>query len=62
MRLVEHAAQMREMKNIYKILAETPQGKGSLGKHSRRWKHNIKMNLKETGCEDVDRIHLVPLG
>jgi hypothetical protein len=29
-----------------------------LGKSRSRWKGNIKMNLRETGCENVDWIHL----
>jgi hypothetical protein len=35
-------------------------GKGLLGKPRRRWEDNIKINLKEVGCEDVGWIHLTP--
>jgi hypothetical protein len=32
--------------------------KGPLGKPRRRWKDNIKMDLREVGCGDVDWIEL----
>jgi len=28
----------------------------SLGRPRRRWEYNIKMDLQEVGCEDVDWI------
>ena len=31
----------------------TPEGNGSLGRPRRRWEDNIKMDLREVGCEDV---------
>ena len=33
----------------FKILAGTPTGKRTLGKPRRRWKENIRMDLKEIG-------------
>jgi len=35
-----------------------PEGNGSLGRPRRRWEDNIKMDLQEVGCEDVDWIHV----
>jgi hypothetical protein len=35
-----------------------PEGKGSLGKPSRRWIGNVRMDLGEVGCGDVDWIGL----
>jgi hypothetical protein len=32
--------------------------KRALGKPRRRWEDNIKINLRETGCEGVDLIQL----
>jgi hypothetical protein len=32
--------------------------RGQLGRPTRRWEENIKVNLKEIICEDVDWIHL----
>jgi len=42
---------MAYMKNACKILVGTPEGKRPLGKRTRRWLDNIKMNLKEIRCE-----------
>jgi hypothetical protein len=33
-------------------------GKKQLERHRRRWKDNIKMDLKEVGCQNVDWVHL----
>jgi hypothetical protein len=30
-----------------------------LGRHTRRWENNIKIDFKETDLEDVDTINLV---
>jgi hypothetical protein len=30
----------------------------SLGRPRHRWEDNIKMDLKETGCDDVDWFHM----
>jgi hypothetical protein len=40
-----------EMKNAYKIL---------VWKLRRRWKDNIKINLKETGRTNVDWLRVTP--
>jgi len=32
--------------------------KGPLGRHMRRWEHNIKMDLQELGCGNMDWIEL----
>jgi hypothetical protein len=34
------------------------EGKRQLGRPRRRWKDNNKMDLRETGLEGVDLIHL----
>jgi hypothetical protein len=44
---------MGEMKNGF-ILIERPQRSRPLGMPRRRWKDNVKMNLREIGCEGVD--------
>jgi hypothetical protein len=33
--------------------------KSPLGKPRLRWRDNIKMNLKEVGCEGMDLIYLI---
>jgi len=40
-------------------LVGKPHGRRPLGRPSRVWKGNIKVNLKETRCEDVGRIEMV---
>jgi hypothetical protein len=38
---------MGEKRNAYRILAGTPEGKRSLGRPSRRWVDNPKIDLTE---------------
>jgi hypothetical protein len=45
---------MEEMRNVYKILVEKTEGKRPLGRHRRRWEDNIRMHLRQMGCEGVD--------
>jgi hypothetical protein len=49
---------MGETRNAYKILVEKPEGKGPLGRPRRRWMDDIKMDLREIGCDGVDWIEL----
>ena len=42
-----HLARMEEGRSAFKILAGLPTGKRSLGRLRRRWKDNIRMELKE---------------
>jgi hypothetical protein len=37
----------------------TPEGKRPLGRQRRRWVDNIKMDLREIGCDGMDCIDLV---
>jgi hypothetical protein len=46
------------MKNGYKVLVGKPEGKIPFGRSRHRWEDNIRMDLGETGWEDVDWIHL----
>jgi hypothetical protein len=39
------------MKEKHKILIGKPEGKRTFGRPGRRLKDNIKMKLKEIGCE-----------
>jgi hypothetical protein len=47
---------MGEKRNAYRILVGTPEGKRPLGTPRRRWVDNIKMDLREIGCDGVDWI------
>ena len=40
---------MEEGRSAFRILTSKPTGKRPLGRHSRRWEGNIRINLKETG-------------
>ena len=41
-----HVAKMEKNGSAFKILTGTPAGKRPLGRPRRRWKDNIRMNLK----------------
>jgi hypothetical protein len=51
-------ARMGQMRNVRNILLGRHEEKRPLGRHRRRWKGNIRMDLRETGWEGVDWIHL----
>ena len=40
------------------VLVGKPGGKRSLGRPRRRWEDNIKMNLREVGCDPGEWIDL----
>jgi hypothetical protein len=58
MRWVGHVACMGEVVGAYNILVGRPEGRRSLGRPRRRWKDNIKMDLREMRFGDVDWVHL----
>ena len=47
-------ARMGEGRGVHRVLVGKPEGKRPLGRPRRRWKGNIKMNLREVGggCGD----------
>jgi hypothetical protein len=49
---------MGEKRNVYRLLVGKPEGKRPLGRPSRRWINNIKMDLLEIGFNVVDWIGL----
>jgi hypothetical protein len=58
MRWAGHVACMREKRNAYRIFVDKPQGKIPSARPRHRWEDNIKMDLREVGCSDMDWIHL----
>jgi hypothetical protein len=54
MRWAGYVARMGEKRNAYTILVGKPEGKGPLGRPSRRWVNNIKMDLREIGWDGLD--------
>jgi hypothetical protein len=49
---------MEEMRNAYRILVGKPEGRRPLGRPRHWWVDNIKMDLREIGWDDMDRIDL----
>jgi len=47
--LVGHVERMEDMKNAYKTFVGKSDGKRPLQTPRRRWKDNIRMDLKEIG-------------
>ena len=41
-----------------RVLVGKPEGKRTLGRPRRRWEDNIKMDLREVGCDSRDWITL----
>jgi hypothetical protein len=58
MRCTGHIARMGEKRNAYRTLIRKPEGKRPLGRPRRRWVDNIKIGLREIGCDGVDWIDL----
>jgi hypothetical protein len=46
-----HVARMGEGRGVYRVLVGRPEGKRPLGRLSRRWEDNIKIDLRETGID-----------
>jgi hypothetical protein len=42
--------------NAYRILVGKPEGRRPLGRPRRKWAANIKMDLKQRGCDGMDWI------
>jgi hypothetical protein len=58
MRWAGHVARMGKKRNAYRLLVGKPEGKRPLGRPRCRWVDNIRMDLREVGCGDVDWIGL----
>ena len=54
MRWAGHIESMGERRVVYRVLVGKPEGKRPLGRPRRRWEDNIKLNLQEVGCGDMD--------
>ena len=60
MRWAGHVARMG--RDLYRVLVGKPEGKRQLGRPSRRWEDNIKMELQEVECGGMDWIELAQDG
>jgi hypothetical protein len=50
---------MGERRGVYRVLVGKPGRNKPLGTPRRRWEDNIKMDLQEVGCGDMECIELV---
>jgi hypothetical protein len=48
----------RACRNACRILVGKPEGRRSLRRPRRRWVDNIKMDVREIGCDGMDWIKL----
>ena len=53
---------MEQSRNTYRVLVKKPESKRPLGKLRLRWEDNIKMDLREVGCDPRDWIDLAKIG
>jgi hypothetical protein len=53
MRWAEHVAHIGKMRNGYKVLTGEPERRPR-----HKWVDTTKINIKETGFEDMDFVHL----
>jgi hypothetical protein len=58
LRRARHVARMGEGRGVYVVLVGRAEGKKPLGKSRRRWEDNIKMDLREIGIDEANRIRL----
>ena len=58
LRWAGHVARMEQFRNAYRVLVGKPERKRLLGRPRRRWEDNIKMNLREVGCDPGEWIDL----
>jgi hypothetical protein len=49
---------MGEERGVCRVLVGKPEGKRPLGRPRRRWVDNIRMDLREVGCGQIDWIWL----
>jgi hypothetical protein len=45
-----------ERRGVYRVFVGQPEGKRPLGKPTHRWEGNIKVDIDEAGCGDMDWI------
>ena len=57
-----HVARVGEGRGVYRVLVGKHAGKRPMGRPSRRWEDNIKMDLQEVECGGMDWIELAHEG
>ena len=53
-----YVAYMGEKRDVNRVLWRNLRESGPLGRPRRSWEDNIKMDLQEVGCADMDWIEL----
>ena len=49
---------MKQSRNAYRVLVGKPEGKRPLGRPRHRWEDNIRMDLRDVGCDPGEWIDL----
>jgi len=49
---------MRERRGVYRVLVGKSEGKRPLARRRRGWKDNIKIDIREVRCGDMNWIEL----
>jgi hypothetical protein len=49
-----HVAWVGEGRGLYRVWVGKPEGKTPLGRSRYRWEDNIKMDIQEVECGDMD--------
>ena len=58
LRWAGRVARMEQSRNAYRVLVGKPEGKRPLGRPRSRWEDNIKVDLREVGCDPGEWIDL----
>ena len=58
LRWAGHLARIEQSRNAYRVLLGNPEIKRPLERPRRRWEDNIKMDLREVGCDSGEWIDL----
>jgi hypothetical protein len=58
MRWARHVARMWQRRGLHRVLMKKHEEKKTRGRPRSRWNDNIKIDLKEVGCEVMDWIEL----
>jgi len=45
-------------RGVYMVMVEIPEGKRPIGRPRPSWEDNIKMNLQEVRCREMDWINM----
>ena len=54
LRWAGRVARLKQFRNAYRVLVGKPESRRPLGRPRRRWDENIKMDLREVGCDPRD--------